>query len=164
MIVQSFESPIGMLHLVADGDALVELALPNAPVPAGTRGKSPVLTAAAKQLREYFAGTRTAFDLPLAPRGTEFQRRVWHALLAIPHGATCSYVDIARAIGAPSASRAVGAANGKNPIAIIVPCHRVIGASGALTGYGGGLPTKRWLLAHERRGSVTGPQQGLFEE
>jgi methylated-DNA-[protein]-cysteine S-methyltransferase len=164
MIVQSFESPIGTIHLAAEGDALVELALPNAPIPAGTRGKSPVLAVAAKQLREYFAGRRTTFELPLAPRGTAFQRRVWQALLAIPHGETCSYVDIARAIGKPSASRAVGAANGKNPIAIVVPCHRVIGASGALTGYGGGLPTKRWLLVHERRGSVTGAQQSLFKE
>lgn len=150
MIVQPLDTPIGVIHLAVDDDELVELQLPNHPAPDGTRGKHPVLTAAAKQLREYFAGKRSDFDLPLAPRGTEFQERVWKQLLRIRHGETCSYADVARAIGAPTASRAVGAANGKNPIAIIIPCHRVIGASGSLTGYGGGMPTKRWLLEHER--------------
>jgi methylated-DNA-[protein]-cysteine S-methyltransferase len=151
MIVLPIDSPIGVLHLAAEPgvDALAELMLPNHPAPAGTHGKHAILAAAAAQLREYFAGTRTVFELPLAPRGTPFQRRVWDQLLAIPHGETCSYADVARAIGSPTASRAVGAANGKNPIAIIVPCHRVIGASGALTGYGGGMPAKRWLLDHE---------------
>ncbi|MPZ99425.1 MAG: methylated-DNA--[protein]-cysteine S-methyltransferase [Dehalococcoidia bacterium] len=104
---------------------------------------------ATRQLREYFAGARDRFDLPLAPRGSEFQLRVWLALREIPPGATTSYGAIARAVGRPSASRAVGAANGQNPISIVVPCHRVIGASGALTGYGGGLDRKRWLLNHE---------------
>lgn len=110
-----------------------------------------MLARAAAQLAAYFAGERRDFDLPLAPQGTPFQQRVWDALLAIPYGAVRSYGDVARAIGRPAASRAVGAANGRNPIAIIVPCHRVIGASGQLTGYGGGLPTKRWLLEHEQR-------------
>ena len=102
------------------------------------------------QLAEYFAGDRTAFDLPLHPTGTAFQQRVWAALREIPYGETRSYGVQASAIGAPvSASRAVGTANGQNPISIIVPCHRVIGANGALVGYGGGLPAKRWLLGHE---------------
>lgn len=104
---------------------------------------------ATQQLREYFAGERRSFELALAPRGTEFQRRVWQALREIPHGRTRSYGEIAEAIGQPTASRAVGAANGRNPISIVVPCHRVIGASGALTGYGGGMERKRWLLNHE---------------
>lgn len=105
--------------------------------------------AAIEQLREYFAGARTTFDLTLAPRGTAFQRQVWLALRPIPYGVTTSYGAIAASIGRPTASRAVGAANGQNPIAIVVPCHRVIGSTGALTGYGGGMDRKRWLLRHE---------------
>jgi len=105
----------------------------------------------ATQLAEYFAGDRRAFDLPVAPRGSEFQELVWRALVEIPFGETRSYGQLARSIGQPTASRAVGAANGRNPIAIIVPCHRVIGATGALTGYAGGMAAKRWLLDHERR-------------
>lgn len=108
------------------------------------------------QLNEYFEGRRTAFDLPLAPAGTPFQQRVWAALRAIPFGRTTSYGELAAGIGAPSASRAVGAANGQNPIAIIVPCHRVIGKSGALTGFAGGIERKKFLLEHEGR------QPGLF--
>jgi methylated-DNA-[protein]-cysteine S-methyltransferase len=101
-------------------------------------------------LKEYFAGKRTEFeDLTLAPAGTTFQLSVWQALLQIPFGATRSYADIARAIGNPKGVRAVGLANGRNPIPVIVPCHRVIGSNGSLTGFGGGLPTKKWLLAHE---------------
>jgi methylated-DNA-[protein]-cysteine S-methyltransferase len=114
------------------------------------RERCAVLDRAADQLAEYFAGTRSAFDLALAPRGTEFQRSVWHALCAIPAGETRSYGELAHSLGRPLASRAVGAANGANPISIIVPCHRLIGSTGALTGYAGGLGTKRWLLAHER--------------
>ena len=102
-----------------------------------------------RQVEEYSAGERTEFDLELAAGGTEFQRAVWTALLAIPYGETRSYGEIARAIGQPQAARGVGAANGANPIGLIVPCHRVIGADGSLTGYGGGLPLKRALLAHE---------------
>jgi len=150
----SYESPFGVLRLYADDDELCALHLPTSDEPelrgAVTRS-SPVLKATARQLDEYFAGTRRIFDLPLAPHGTAFQQLVWRALLKIPFGATCSYGDIARTIRRPAASRAVGAANGKNPIAIIVPCHRVIGSSGDLTGYGGGLPIKRWLLQHEAR-------------
>jgi methylated-DNA-[protein]-cysteine S-methyltransferase len=114
---------------------------------------APVLTVAARQLAEYFAGARHVFDLALAPVGTPFQRLVWRALAAIPFGETRAYGEIARAIGRSAASRAVGAANGKNPFAIVVPCHRVIGASGELTGYAGGMAAKRWLLAHERHGA-----------
>ena len=102
-----------------------------------------------RQLLEYLAGERRAFDLPLAPRGTGFQRRVWRALTEIPYGETRSYLQIAHTIGHPDACRAVGAANGDNPIAVIIPCHRVIGSNGALTGYGGGLPMKRFLLELE---------------
>ncbi|HEY1557915.1 MAG TPA: methylated-DNA--[protein]-cysteine S-methyltransferase [Kofleriaceae bacterium] len=149
MTASIYKSPFGPLRLVADGDELVELVLPNHPPPEAPLGQAPVLARAAAQLDEYFAGARRVFDLPLAPRGTAFQQRVWRALLAIPFRTTCSYGELARAIGRPAASRAVGAANGKNPIAIVVPCHRVIGANGTLTGYGGGLPTKQWLLQHE---------------
>jgi methylated-DNA-[protein]-cysteine S-methyltransferase len=106
----------------------------------------PLVSEALRQLQAYFAGERSAFDIPLAPEGTEFQRTVWKALLEIPYGETCSYSDLARSIGNPAAVRAVGAANGRNPIGIIVPCHRVIGSSGKLVGYGGGLPMKRMLL------------------
>jgi methylated-DNA-[protein]-cysteine S-methyltransferase len=147
-----FDAPFGRLALCARGDQLVCLNLPNHPVPDGRVEKTPVLAATAAQLREYFAGTRTTFDLPLAPEGTPFQKLVWDQLLEIPYGVTRSYGEVARAIGRPAASRAVGAANGKNPIAIIIPCHRVIGADGTLTGYGGGMPTKQWLLEHEQRG------------
>ena len=109
----------------------------------------PILLATTRQLREYFAGSRQKFDLPLDFRGTDFQRAVWSTLLKIPFGETRSYSDIATAIGKPAAVRAVGAANGRNPISLIAPCHRVIGMSGALTGFGGGLDAKAWLLAHE---------------
>jgi O-6-methylguanine DNA methyltransferase len=106
-----------------------------------------------RQLEEYFAGARSEFDLPLSPRGTPFQLKVWEALRSIPPGETTSYGAMAELIGKPTASRAVGAANGKNPISIVVPCHRVIGANGTLTGYGGGLKRKAWLLNHETSAS-----------
>jgi len=144
-------SPLGPLTLVASDDALVGLYLqarePGAldAVPRAT----PLLEQAVDELREYFAGQRQRFELPLAPEGTPFQRDVWAALQAIPFGTTWSYARLARTVGRPAAVRAVGAANGRNPIALIIPCHRVIGADGSLTGYGGGLPRKRWLLAHE---------------
>jgi methylated-DNA-[protein]-cysteine S-methyltransferase len=156
-------SPLGPLRLLANGDDLAAILLPNSEEPDGRPGKGGVLAEAKRQLDEYFAGTRESFDLPLAPEGTAFQQRVWRALLAIPYGTTCSYGELARAIGRPAASRAVGAANGKNPLAIVVPCHRVIGANGTLTGYGGGLPTKRWLLDHEmhRSNSLMTPPVAL---
>ncbi|MGH8215166.1 MAG: methylated-DNA--[protein]-cysteine S-methyltransferase [Rhodanobacteraceae bacterium] len=149
------KTPIGPLLLVGDGAGLVEIGLPRDGVaqvaPAETRASKPKLHAAARELEEYFTGTRQQFDVPLHPSGTPFQLEVWGALLTIPYGETVSYADIAQRIGRPRAVRAVGAANGANPLAIIVPCHRVIGSHGDLTGYGGGLPAKRWLLAHERR-------------
>ena len=103
------------------------------------------------QLDDYFSGTRLQFELPLSPAGTEFQQQVWHALIAIPYGQTTSYGELAKKINRPKASRAVGAANGANPIPIVIPCHRVIGSTGNLTGFGGGIPTKQWLLAHEKK-------------
>jgi methylated-DNA-[protein]-cysteine S-methyltransferase len=149
------DTPIGPLLLVGDDAGLAHVGLPRHGVardpPEGAGPGKSKLHAAARELDEYFAGTRQQFDLPLHPSGTPFQLEVRGALLAIPYGETASYADIARKIDRPRALRAVGAANGANPLAIIVPCHRVIGSHGDLTGYGGGLPTKRWLLAHERR-------------
>jgi methylated-DNA-[protein]-cysteine S-methyltransferase len=148
-------SPVGALLLVATPDALVGLWFDNERTrvtgdakPVDPRAH-PVLRATVAQLDEYFAGERRVFDLPLAPEGTPFQQKVWTALRDIAWGETCAYRDIAQRIGQPSAVRAVGLANGRNPISIIVPCHRVIGADGTLTGYGGGLPVKRALLALE---------------
>ena len=141
-------TPIGELMLTADDDgALIAVHLPDRHPPTGgwTRDDDH-LGAARAQLTEYFAGERTAFELPLRPAGGPFQLRVWAALLCIPYGETTSYGELARELGAPGAARAVGAANGANPLAIVVPCHRVIGASGALTGYAGGLECKRALL------------------
>lgn len=144
-------SPLGVLRLYAHADELVGVYLPDQDAPPAPHVASPVLSRAAAQLVEYFAGERRTFDIPIAPRGTGFQALVWRALTAIPYGETRSYGALARAIGRPAASRAVGAANGKNPISIIVPCHRVIASSGELTGYAGGLAAKRWLLEHEAR-------------
>jgi methylated-DNA-[protein]-cysteine S-methyltransferase len=155
MFYDFFDSPIGPLVVVCDEDAaLTLLHLPKHGKPghvAPEWQRAPArLRETRAQLSAYFAGKLLTFDLPLAPRGTEFQRQVWDELLQIPYGDSTSYADIARRIGRPNAMRAVGAANGANPIAIIVPCHRVIGADGTLTGYGGGLPAKQWLLDHER--------------
>ena len=138
--VHVYVSPCGPLTLAARGDQLVQLHLPDSSdaAPIGDARPTPILRRAANQLAEYFAGKRTVFELDLAAEGTPFQRRVWDALVTIPFGTTTSYGAIARTIGRPAASRAVGAANGRNPIAIIVPCHRVIGSTGALTGFGGG--------------------------
>lgn len=147
-------SPIGSLLLVGDGEAITAVEMePHRP--AATADASPddgPFRVAVEQLAAYFAGERTDFDLPLAPRGTEFQLRVWAALQAIPYGRTTSYGELAVEIGSPNGSRAVGLANGRNPIAVVIPCHRVIGADGRLTGYGGGLDRKRWLLDHELTG------------
>ncbi len=115
----------------------------------GRGGTKEVLDKTEKQLKEYFAGSRTTFDLPLEPSGTDFQLSVWELLRKIPYGVTTSYGELARRLGEPKASRAVGAANGANPIPIIVPCHRVVGSKGELTGFGGGIERKRWLLEHE---------------
>lgn len=143
-------TPIGELLLEGDGHLLTRLELPVRVGPADKveRGASPSLAASA-QLLEYFAGERQDFDLDLAPEGTPFQLSVWSALLGVGYGRTATYGEIAARVGNPRASRAVGMANNRNPIAIVVPCHRVIGASGDLVGYGGGLDTKRHLLALE---------------
>lgn len=150
-------SPVGPLTLLSDGDHLTGLLLPShydaAPVDAH-EDAGPFATVI-DQLQAYFAGKRRAFDAPLQPVGTPFQRRVWTALLDIPYGRTASYRDIAERIGSPTATRAVGMANGRNPIAIIIPCHRVIGANGSLTGYGGGLQCKRQLLDLEAYGPAS---------
>ena len=150
-----FDSPIGRLLLRSDGEALTGLYMdvPDRPI-SGLEtwiedGGIGPLPETVRQLSEYFGGTRRDFALPLRLQGTDFQRRVWRTLTEIPFGATWSYGQLAKRIDKPSASRAVGLANGRNPISILVPCHRVIGADGSLTGYGGGLERKRWLLAHE---------------
>jgi methylated-DNA-[protein]-cysteine S-methyltransferase len=148
------ESPVGRLLLSADEEGLRQLLFaearrPVAPDAAWREDPAP-LAEAIRQLRAYFAGELRAFDLALAPRGTGFQARVWRELLNIPWGETISYGELAARIGNPNASRAVGLANGANPIAIIIPCHRVIGSNGKLTGYGGGLKTKEWLLEFEK--------------
>lgn len=146
-------SPVGRLLLVGDGASLIQLHFQSGPRPLAPQKEwveQPAsFEAAIGQLSEYFQGRRRTFDLPLAPRGTQFQRRVWLALTEIPYGETISYGELARRIDKPNASRAVGLANGANPLPIIVPCHRVIGANGTLTGFGGGLAVKRQLLALE---------------
>jgi methylated-DNA-[protein]-cysteine S-methyltransferase len=150
-------SPIGTLVLTSNGGALTRLAIADAgdiadtDVPAGTDA---ILAAAREQLVAYFDMRLTQFDLPLEPRGTEFQQRVWESLRVIPFGETISYAELARRVGNPKAVRAVGGANGRNPLMIVVPCHRVIGADGSLTGFGGGIERKRWLLDHETRARV----------
>jgi methylated-DNA-[protein]-cysteine S-methyltransferase len=150
-----YDAPIGRLLLVRDDEGLRHIAFESGrhptPVQAHWQPAPAHFDDARAQLDAYFAGTLHAFDLPLAPRGTPFQQHVWHALRAIPYGTTTSYGEIARRLGEPHAMRAVGAANGRNPLPIIVPCHRVIGADGSLTGFGGGLPVKRFLLDLEQR-------------
>jgi len=147
------DSPLGDLLVAGDEAGLTALYLPTGRHevhrPTGWERDDTAFAAAREQLAEYFDGERREFDLPLDPSGSPFQRRVWLALREFPYGQTVSYGEIARGLGAPGAARVVGLANGQNPISIIVPCHRVIGADGSLTGYGGGLPAKRWLLAHE---------------
>ena len=146
----TMETPLGELTLVGDGEALTGLYMHDQrhrpPLdPAAVRDDA-ALAAAREQVAEYLTGERTGFDLPLRPHGSDFQRLVWNALLQIPYGETVSYGELARRIGRPAASRAVGLANGRNPTSIVVPCHRVVGAAGSLTGYGGGLDRKRALL------------------
>jgi len=149
------DSPVGRLLLAADGVGLRRIAFMNgrrAPRPdAAWRRDAKPLAMAIDQLRAYFSGALQQFELELAPEGTPFQIDVWQRLRAIPYGQTVSYGELARQIGKPNASRAVGLANGTNPLPIVIPCHRVIGSNGQLTGYGGGLPIKQKLLALERR-------------
>jgi len=155
LYVTTIDSPVRQLRLIASGRGLravlwqdhepQRVPLDGAPIPERTE----VLDAAATQLEEYFDGGREAFDLPLDPVGSPFQQDVWAVLRTIPYGETITYGEQARRLGDPSKARAVGAANGRNPLSIIVPCHRVMGADGKLTGFAGGLDTKAWLLAHE---------------
>ena len=152
------DSPIGTILIAGDEDAITMLGRI-----ASAEGDDWVAAnrfahfkEAAQQLDAYWAGELQDFDLPLGPKGTPFQHKVWAALRTIPYATTASYGEIARKIGSPTACRAVGAANGRNPIAIVVPCHRVIGANGTLTGYAGGLEMKEHLLSHERRFAATG--------
>ncbi len=158
MDVSRIATPIGELTLTASDTALTGVYFPSSrhgPPPVLSHSQSEagpagaILARARQQLAEYFARARMTFDLPLAAEGTEFEQRVWDALRTIPYGATTSYGEIARRLGDARNARAVGTANGKNPIPIIVPCHRVIGANGDLTGFGGGIERKRWLLSHE---------------
>jgi methylated-DNA-[protein]-cysteine S-methyltransferase len=157
LFYKEIESPVGKLKLVASANALVavlwEREHPNRVKLNLTTldPQHPILLETERQLREYFSGERIQFDLPLQPDGSEFQKKVWQALRAIPFGQTRSYLDLAKAVGSSKAARAVGAANSKNPLSIIVPCHRVVGADGSLTGFAGGVETKAALLALEAR-------------
>lgn len=168
-------SPLGELTLVTDGEAITGLYMTehrNAPDPDGHGPRvqpdegPAVLARAAAELAAYFAGELCEFTVPVAARGTDFQQRVWRGLRDIPYGHTWAYAQLADHIGAPGAARAVGLANGRNPVSVIVPCHRVIGADGSLTGYGGGMDRKRTLLALESRAQISagdhGPQHLLF--
>lgn len=150
-MMKTIDSPVGALRLLANDRGLTGLYLPRQAAPDAAPGTSPLLERAARQLAAYFAGELRAFDLPLAADGTPWQRAVWDQLVRIPFGETRSYGELAHVLAKPTGARAVGSANGKNPISIIVPCHRVIAGSGALTGYAGGIEAKQWLLAHESR-------------
>ena len=150
-----FQGPkeIGTVLVVADNEAIVAIRLVDDPADDAPPSR-PLLGRARGQLEAYFTCVSRSFDLPLRPEGTEMQKQVWTFLQTIPHGETRSYGEVARAIGRPTSSRAVGAANGRNPLWVVVPCHRVIGANGSLTGYAGGIERKRWLLALEARSGV----------
>ena len=151
MNYQYLDSPVGRLRLVSDGQHLTAIEWENLQDmdPAGEETSDPALASCASQLNEYFAGKRHSFDLPLSPVGTAFQKSVWAALKAIPYGELRTYRDIAESLDNPKAVRAVGAANGRNPLPIVVPCHRVIGSDGSLTGFAGGLEAKKVLLGLE---------------
>lgn len=152
MIQTLLESPVGLLTLVSNGRALVGVTFPDhspAPKHTGDPGSDAVLEHATAELREWFAGQRQSFSVPVERAGTPFQMAIWEQLDAIGWGETRTYGELAHAIGRPKASRAVGAAVGRNPLSIVVPCHRVLGASGRITGFAGGVDRKRWLLAHE---------------
>ncbi len=166
MIYTHLDSPVGRLLLAGDGERLRLISFPGGTrrrtAEAGWRLDPAPFAEATAQLRAYFSAELRDFSLPLDPQGTAFQRSVWDALLEIPYGATASYGEIARRIDRPKASRAVGAANGDNPLPIVVPCHRVIGASGKLTGFGGGLEIKAALLALERSNRPGGQASFAF--
>ena len=166
MYYSHMDSPIGRLLLAGDGEGISLISFPTGSraraAEPGWRKDSGPFVEAERQLGAYFSGELTEFDLPLAPEGTPFQLSVWRALCRIPYGETVSYGAIAQAIGRPSASRAVGAANGANPLPIVVPCHRVIGSTGKLIGFGGGLGTKSALLALEREHCGHSDEQGVL--
>lgn len=150
------QAPFGVLTVVASDDGLRFVMFDNDAHPKSLADMTvvddathPVVATAVAQLDEYLQGTRTVFDLPLDLRGTEFQVQAWNSLAKIPFGSTASYAQQAASIGRPTATRAIGAANGRNPVAVVLPCHRIVGADGSLTGFGGGLPVKKWLLDHE---------------
>lgn len=144
-----FPTPLGLMALAEENGAITHLYLPGRPTPRLVSHPTPLLLEGERQLLEYLGGRRKVFDLPLSPQGTPFQRRVWQALKAIPWGETRSYRDIAQAVDSPRGFRAVGMTNHRNPIPIFIPCHRVVGADGSLTGYAGGLELKQALLALE---------------
>lgn len=144
-----FDTPLGPMALASEEEAIVRLYLPNTPTPRLMSRETLLLARGRDQLLEYMAGRRKAFDLPLAPQGTPFQQRVWAALRDIPYGQTRSYREIAQTVDCPKGFRAVGLANNRNPIPIFIPCHRVLGADGSLTGYAGGLELKKALLSIE---------------
>jgi methylated-DNA-[protein]-cysteine S-methyltransferase len=146
----TLDTPIGPLTIDAAADGIVAIRFAAGPRP-DPAAMPPCLRQALAELAAYFAGRLTAFAVPLRPRGTPFQTAVWTQLTAIPYGATTTYRRLAAAVGRPAAIRAAGAANGRNPIPIIIPCHRVIGSDGSLTGYAGGIDKKQWLLAHEQK-------------
>jgi methylated-DNA-[protein]-cysteine S-methyltransferase len=152
MTLTEVETPVGLLTLVGGDTGLRAVLWPGGPTPHDAEpGPHAVLAETERQLRQYFEGTRRTFELPLELVGTPFQRRAWLALANIPYATTVSYGEQAWRLGVPRAARAIGAANGRNPLSIVLPCHRVVGAGGALTGYGGGLDAKRRLLDHELR-------------
>jgi len=149
MVYYTYETPIGNLIIASDGSAITAIKFKYTAGAECVKTRDALTDMAAKQLEEYFAGKRTKFDVPLRACGTDFQRSVWEALLTIPYGETRSYKQVAELVGNPKACRAVGMANNRNPISIIIPCHRVIGANGSLVGYGGGLEIKEKLLELE---------------
>jgi methylated-DNA-[protein]-cysteine S-methyltransferase len=147
MYEAAISTPLGTAHIKGDANGITEIRVSDEEVSIQTIPS--VLAPACGQLREYFEGSRKTFDLPLRPEGTSFQRKVWTALLEIPYGKQISYLDLAIKLGDPGALRAVAGANAKNPVWIVIPCHRVVGKDGSLTGYAGGLHRKKWLLSHE---------------
>lgn len=157
LITRSIDSPIGPIVLAGDGESLSGVYMTEhkrAPLIVGARRDDEAFPEAARQLAEWFDGRRTTFDLVTDPRGTVWQATVWKALIDIPFGETVTYGELAARVGQPGAARAVGHAVARNPIGIVVPCHRVIGAKGVLTGFAAGIDRKGWLLAHERKGAV----------
>ena len=146
----NYETPLGKMEITASDDVVLSIYFVDQTRPVQANA---VTDLAKSQMLEYFNGQREQFDMPIAPQGTDFQQRVWRALATVDYGDTCSYSDIANRINSPKAVRAVGSANGKNPMTIVVPCHRIIGNNGSLTGYASGIERKAWLLNHENRSS-----------